>query len=50
MGDLTIMTFNWDDNRHGVVADFDTLHTSRNFEVLRNWTAERAINPPDHHS
>ncbi|KAH8821797.1 hypothetical protein F5884DRAFT_769083 [Xylogone sp. PMI_703] len=41
--DLTTMTFNYAPNRGQLVADFDTLHTCRNFDLLHSWAVERAI-------
>jgi hypothetical protein len=48
-GALTHITFNWNMARKDIVADFDGVHTCRNFDSFHDWAPHRATHYRDHH-
>ncbi|KAK4626569.1 hypothetical protein CLAFUW4_05189 [Fulvia fulva] len=47
--DLTPLTFSWSDEKDNIVADWDALHTCRNFSKIQEWAVDRIRTQPIPH-
>lgn len=46
-GDMTMIPFEWSENRGWIMPIFDTDHTCRDYRELRRWSIERDAADPE---